>query len=88
MTGVGVLFMLTVLAQNGLVNTSNSPKAKLTVLAWVMCNGQRILADRFAVCRDVVPQLWQTYTSTTVIFLQNFRIAAGLDSGNSRPFFS
>jgi DUF1680 family protein len=44
------------------------------------------LADRFKVCRDVmVPQLWATYTSREQCYsFQNFRIAAGLDTGKFR----
>lgn len=76
-----------VFAQNGLVNTSQSPYAKLQSVGlndvqWT----KGFWAERFAVCRDaMVPQLWQTYTSKDMCYsFQNFRVAAGLDSGNFR----
>src|SRR5258706_1493792 len=74
-------------AQNGLVNTSHSPYAKLggVGLADVrLTNG--FWAERFAVCRDaMLPQLWATYTSKDICYsFENFRIAAGLDTGKFR----
>lgn len=84
------LFSLSVfyaMAQKGLVNTSKSPYAKLQSVGlndvqWT----KGFWAERFAVCRDaMVPQLWQTYTSKEMCYsFQNFRVAAGLDSGNFR----
>ena len=43
-------------------------------------------AERFAVCRDsMVPHLWETYTSKDMCYsFQNFRVAAGLDTGQFR----
>jgi DUF1680 family protein len=79
--------MVAVIAQNGLVNTSNSPKAKLASIGMGDTHFTKgFWADRFAVCRDVmVPQLWQTYTSKSICYsFQNFRIAAGLDTGDFR----
>ncbi len=74
-------------AQNSLVNTAASPHAQLNSIGlsdvhWT--NG--FWAERFAVCRDaMVPQLWQTYTSKEICFaFQNFRVAAGLDTGRFR----
>ena len=81
------VFSFSLAAQNGLVNTQASPHAKLTSVGmsdvqWT--NG--FWAERFAVCRDVMlPQLWQTYTSKTMCYsFQNFRVAAGLDTGRFR----
>ncbi len=74
-------------AQNSLVNTISSPHAKLNSIGlsdvrWT--NG--FWAERFAVCRDaMLPQLWQTYTSKDICYsFQNFRVAAGLDTGRFR----
>ncbi|WP_416441916.1 glycoside hydrolase family 127 protein [Phnomibacter sp. MR] len=82
-----MLSPLSLLAQNGLVSTGNSPKAALNSVGisnvqWT--NG--FWAERFAVCRDaMLPQLWQTYTSKDICFsFQNFRVAAGLDTGRFR----
>jgi DUF1680 family protein len=82
-----VLLMLNASAQNGLVNTTNSPHAKLSStrlndVQWTM----GFWAERFAVCRDaMVPQLWATYTSDTICYsFQNFKVAAGLQTGNFR----
>lgn len=74
-------------AQNGLVNTNASPHAKLTGVGMAdvqWTNG--FWAERFAVCRDsMVPHLWATYTSKDFCYsFQNFRVAAGLDSGRFR----
>ena len=74
-------------AQNSLVNTSASPYAKLSGiglgdLQWT----KGFWAERFAVCRnEMLPHLWDTYTSREKCFsFQNFRIAAGLDTGKFR----
>jgi len=79
--------MLKTSAQNSLVNTTNSPHAKLSSIGlndvqWT----KGFWAERFAVCRDVmVPQLWATYTSDTICYsFENFKIAAGLDTGKFR----
>ncbi len=75
-----------VFAQNkGLVNTSQSPYAKLyspniTDVRWT----GGFWADRFRVCKEtMVPQLWKTYTDPNISHsFRNFEIAAGLESGN------
>jgi len=74
-------------AQNGLVNTGQSPHAKLNSVGmsdvqWT----QGFWAERFAVCRDaMVPQLWKIYTSDTVCYsFKNFKVAAGIDTGRFR----
>ncbi|HEY6505343.1 MAG TPA: glycoside hydrolase family 127 protein [Chitinophagaceae bacterium] len=81
------LMMLNAASQNSLVNTANSPYAKLTSIGlndvqWT----KGFWAERFAVCRDaMVPKLWQTYTSKDMCYsFQNFRVAAGLDTGRFR----
>jgi len=74
-------------AQNGLVNTSQSPYAKLSSVGLSDVKlTYGFWADRFAVCRDaMVPHLWATYTSKDICYsFQNFRIAAGLDTGRFR----
>lgn len=74
-------------AQTGLVNTSKSPYARLQPVGMSDVHWTKgFWAERFAVCRDaMVPQLWQTYTSRDQCYsFQNFRIAAGLDSGAFR----
>lgn len=84
---VAVVWLLNASAQNNLVNTTNSPHAKLAGVGlsdvqWT--NG--FWAERFAVCRDsMVPHLWETYTSKDICYsFQNFRVAAGLDTGQFR----
>ena len=81
------LLAISASAQTSLVNTSNSPFAKLAGVGvsdvqWT--NG--FWAERFAVCRDsMVPHLWKTYTSKDICYaFQNFRVAAGLDTGRFR----
>lgn len=74
-------------AQQGLVNTAKSPYATLSTVGLgdvQFTNG--FWAERFAVCRnEMVPALWKTYTSDTICYaFQNFRRAAGLDSGRFR----
>ena len=74
-------------AQSSLVNTSKSIHAKLSGVDMgdvQFTNG--FWAERFAVCRDaMLPRLWNTYTSKDMCYsFQNFRIAAGLDTGNFR----
>ena len=78
---------LNVSAQNSLVNTSQSPHAKLSSVGlgdvqWT----KGFWAERFAVCRDaMVPQLWATYTSDTICYaFKNFKVAAGIDTGRFR----
>jgi DUF1680 family protein len=84
---IGSIIWMQAFAQNGLVNTANSPHAKLSSVGlndvqWT----KGFWAERFAVCRDVmVPQLWATYTSDTICYaFKNFKVAAGLDSGRFR----
>jgi DUF1680 family protein len=82
-----ILFAIDLSAQNGLVNTNASPHAKLSSVGMGDVQWTKgFWAERFAVCRDVmVPQLWQTYTSKEMCYsFQNFRIAAGLDTGRFR----
>ncbi|MCF3111698.1 glycoside hydrolase family 127 protein [Niabella sp. CC-SYL272] len=77
----------TVYTQQGLVNTGNSPYAALsTVGLGAVQFTDGFWAERFAVCRnEMVPTLWKTYTSDTICYaFQNFRIAAGLDTGTFR----
>jgi DUF1680 family protein len=87
--GLWILFSLTLLghAQLGLVNTNGSPKAELTSVGMSDVQWTKgFWAERFAVCRDaMLPQLWKTYTSKEICYsFQNFRIAAGLDTGRFR----
>ena len=82
-----VLMMQTTLSQNSLVNTSQSPHAKLCSVGLSDVQWTKgFWSERFAVCRDaMVPQLWKTYTSKDMCYsFQNFRIAAGLDTGKFR----
>lgn len=86
-TNIVVLVTIISSAQNNLVNTTHSPHAKLAGVGlndvqWT--NG--FWAERFAVCRDsMVPHLWETYTSKDMCYsFQNFRVAAGLDTGRFR----
>lgn len=74
-------------AQNSLVNTSHSPYAKLSGIGLGdvrLTDG--FWAERFETCRNsMLPHLWSTYTSKEKCFsFQNFRIAAGLDTGQFR----
>jgi hypothetical protein len=71
--------------QKGLVNTSQSKFVRLqsvnmSDVTWTT----GFWADRFKVCRDsMVPHLWDTYTNEKVSHsFENFKIAAGLASGN------
>lgn len=93
MKRISVILLLTVLwsnhlvAQNSLVNTGKSPKAKLNSVGMSDVHWTKgFWAERFAVCRDaMLPQLWQTYTSKDICYsFQNFRVAAGLDTGRFR----
>ena len=84
---ITVLLTIASSAQTSLVNTSKSQYAKLSGVGmsdvqWT--NG--FWAERFAVCRDsMVPHLWATYTSKDICYaFQNFRVAAGLDTGRFR----
>lgn len=83
----GICIVFSSFAQSGLTNTSKSNHAVMTSVGlsdvhWT--NG--FWAERFAVCRDsMVPHLWETYTSKDMCYsFQNFRVAAGLDSGRFR----
>jgi DUF1680 family protein len=74
-------------AQKSLVNTGNSPYAKLSGVGlgdvhWTT----GFWAERFAVCRDsMLPHLWNIYTSRDICYsFENFRVAAGLDTGHFR----
>ncbi len=74
-------------AQTSLVNTDHSPHAKLTSIGMSDVQWTKgFWAERFEVCKDsMVPHLWETYTSKTMCYaFQNFRIAAGLDTGRFR----
>lgn len=75
------------MAQNGLVNTQGSPHAKLTSVGMGDVQWTKgFWAERFQVCKDsMVPHLWATYNSKDFCYsFQNFRVAAGLDSGRFR----
>src|SRR5687768_11008777 len=79
---------LTTVAQSkALVNTSNSPHAKLSSVnmddvQWT----KGFWAERFAVCRDsMVPNLWHIYNNAEISHaFRNFEIAAGLDTGSHK----
>jgi len=82
-----IMVGLSLQAQEGLVNTNASPHAKLSSVGLSDVQWTKgFWAERFAICRDaMVPQLWQTYTSKDMCYsFQNFRIAAGLDTGRFR----
>lgn len=82
-----VLFLNQTSAQTSLVNTQGSSYAKLTGVGMSDVQWTKgFWAERFAVCRDaMLPQLWQTYTSKDICYsFQNFRVAAGLDTGRFR----
>jgi DUF1680 family protein len=82
-----VLLMIQSSGQNSLVNTSNSPHAKLNSVGLSDVQWTKgFWAERFAVCRDaMVPQLWATYTSDTICYsFKNFKVAAGIDTGRFR----
>ncbi len=75
------------MSQNGLVNTMQSPHAKLNSVGMSDVQWTKgFWAERFQVCKDsMVPHLWATYTSKDMCYaFQNFRVAAGLDSGRFR----
>jgi uncharacterized protein len=82
-----ILLSQTVMAQNGLVNMQGSPHAKLTSVGMSDVQWTKgFWAERFAICKDsMVPHLWATYTSKDFCYsFQNFRVAAGLDTGRFR----
>ncbi|HKO80906.1 MAG TPA: glycoside hydrolase family 127 protein, partial [Chitinophagaceae bacterium] len=82
-----VFLVLNATSQNSLVNTTNSPHAKLQPVGLSDVHWTKgFWAERFAVCRDaMVPQLWATYTSKDICYsFQNFVVAAGLDTGKFR----
>lgn len=82
-----VLFLNQTSGQTSLVNTQGSSYAKLTGVGMSDVQWTKgFWAERFAVCRDaMLPQLWQTYTSKDICYsFQNFRVAAGLDTGRFR----
>lgn len=75
------------MAQNGLVNTMQSPHAKLNSVGMSDVQWTKgFWAERFQVCKDsMVPHLWATYTGKDMCYaFQNFRVAAGLDTGRFR----
>jgi len=81
------LLMLSSSAQKGLVNTMQSPHAKLNSVGMSDVQWTKgFWAERFQVCKDsMVPHLWATYTSKEICYsFQNFRVAAGLDTGRFR----
>ena len=73
--------------QNGLVNTSKSPYAKLVPvnMGQVQWTGG-FWDERFNVCRDsMVPNLWNIYNDANISHaFKNFEIAAGLDTGSHK----
>ena len=82
-----VLGLVNVKAQTGLVNTSQSPYAKLSTVGLGdvhFSNG--FWKERFDVAKnEMVPTLWRTYTSDTICYsFQNFKVAAGLQEGRFR----
>jgi hypothetical protein len=86
---IGIFLLLAVqsYSQLGLVNTQASPNAALTSVGMRDVQWTKgFWAERFAVCRDaMLPQLWKTYTSKEICYsFQNFRVAAGLDTGRFR----
>ena len=86
-TSFVILSVIKLSAQNGLVNTHTSPHAKLSNVGLSDVQWTKgFWAERFAACRDsMLPHLWQTYTSKDICYsFQNFRIAAGLDTGRFR----
>ncbi|MEO7309944.1 MAG: glycoside hydrolase family 127 protein [Chitinophagaceae bacterium] len=86
-TSIIVLLALNAPAQTSLVNTDKSPYAKLSSIGMSDVKWTKgFWAERFQVCKDsMVPHLWETYTSKTMCYaFQNFRIAAGLDTGRFR----
>ncbi len=90
------LFMITGLSavaqQTSLVNTGSSPHAKLSGIGLADLHWTKgFWAERFAICRDsMLPHLWSVYNSKDSCYaFENFRIAAGLDTGYFRgPSFS
>jgi DUF1680 family protein len=82
-----ILSIVTAAAQNGLVNNNASPHAKFTSVGMAdVLWTKGFWAERFQVCKDsMVPHLWATYISKDFCYsFQNFRVAAGLDSGKFR----
>jgi hypothetical protein len=81
------LLMVSSIAQNGLTNTMQSPYAKLNSTGMSDVQWTKgFWAERFKICADsMVPHLWATYTSKDFCYaFQNFKVAAGLDSGRFR----
>lgn len=82
-----LLLITFVSAQNSLVNTAQSPHAKLNSIGLTDVQLTKgFWAERFGVCRDaMLPQLWNIYTSDTICYaFKNFKVAAGLDTGRFR----
>ena len=85
--GISLLLTLAAAGQNGLVENSQSPYAKLRTVGMSDVHWTKgFWADRFAVCRDsMLPQLWNIYTSDTICYsFKNFKVAAGIDTGRFR----
>ncbi len=83
----GSLIFASASAQNGLVNTMQSPHAKLNSVGMSHVQWTKgFWAERFQVCKDaMVPQLWATYTSDSFCFaFKNFKVAASIDTGRFR----
>ncbi|MEI9955980.1 MAG: hypothetical protein WDM90_06655 [Ferruginibacter sp.] len=85
-----IIFYLTLVvafSHAQLTNTSQSGFAKLQAVGLSDVQFTKgFWAERFEVCKDsMVPHLWATYTSKDMCYaFENFRIAAGLDSGKFR----
>lgn len=82
-----LIISVSAVAQNGLVNTLASPKAERAAVGMQDVQWTTgFWAERFAVCRStMLPRLWKTYTSKEICYsFQNFRVAAGLDTGRFR----
>jgi len=82
-----ILMAILAFAQNSLVNTTNSSHAKLSGVGLGDVHWTKgFWAERFAICRDsMLPHVWATYTSKDICYsFENFRIAAGLDTGHFR----
>jgi len=89
---ISVMISLQLFAQKGLVHTGNSLFAKMSGVGMSDVQWTKgFWAERFAICKDtMLPQLWNTYTSKNNCYaFQNFRVAAGLDTGRFRgPSFN
>ncbi|MFL5739377.1 MAG: glycoside hydrolase family 127 protein [Flavisolibacter sp.] len=71
--------------EKSLTNTTKSSFAKLRSVDMGDVHWTKgFWAERFKVCKDsMVPNMWHLYTDATISHaFENFRIAAGLDTGN------